>query len=556
LAGVAPDLSSAVLDELIAAFGPASEELPDQFSAYTAYELLIRSGAKHQALHDALARIVEVHSDFTPDENPGMNGGVTVFWVEDKPPLSVAEFVTMATANPAEAVAFVLTFAVGTPPRGTESTRDDALAMVRSAVQEQPSVGLQLWPHAGDASDVQGAIVSAWGELKDPADAAEVLAVLNDADLNELSHQVGQFLLHASSAKTVRWDEVPGVDEFVERFWHTCETSETYVSGEHDDWLSSTINVPTGHLMEFWFRVFHRRWTAAAESWTGLPHDAREFLNRALADKTKRGAHALTQISGRLEYLDQADSVWCREHLLPLRDWADPLVAEPFWWGVLSYAKWNPGLAAGGLLRGLVETTDHLDVFTIDQRRRWAGFLASIAVRCETPTADTWLSELTAIARVEDRERWIDHLADELKALDETGRAATWTTWLGAFWTARTMDDPVVLEQPEMDGFASIAPSAPAGELETAVQLLEATDASFASHAGASRYVSDGLIDAHPKLVGRYYIHLMNNTESQGFYGQHELRPKLQHLVAKPGNWDPLKAAALRLGMDLTRLDA
>jgi hypothetical protein len=47
----------------------------------------------------------------------------------------------------------------------------------------------------------------------------------------------------------------------------------------------------------------------------------------------------------------------------------------------------------------------------------------------------------------------------------------------------------------------------------------------------------------------------MNNTDPQGFYGQHELRPKLLRLVAKPGNWDLLKAAALRLRMDLTKLD-
>jgi len=554
LAGVAPDLSPAILDELVAAFAPASEELPDQFSAYTAYELLIRSGAKHQALDNALASIVEVHSDFTPEENPGMNGGVSVFWVEDKPPLSIAEFVDKVAASPAEAVALVLGCEVRIAPRGDESTRDDALAMVRNAVREQPSVGLQLWPHAGDARDVRGAIVCGWGELKDPAPAAEVLAVLNDADLKEIDHQIGQFLLHASSTKAVRWDEVPGVDEFIERFWQACETSETYVSGEYDDWLSTTINVPIGHLMDFWFRVFHRRWSAAAESWTGLPDRDQEFLDRALADKTKRGAHALTQIGGRLEYLDQADSVWCRAHLLPLRDWADPVVAEPFWWGVLSYAKWNPGLAAGGLLTGLVETTDHLDAFTIDQRRRWAGLLASIAVRCETPSADTWVSNFTAIAPVQDRERWIHHLADELEALDETGRAAMWETWLGAFWTARTLDDPVVLEQQEMDGFASIAPSAPAGEFETAVRLIELTNAGLASHADASRHVSDGLIDAHPELVGRYYTHLMNNTGPRGFYGQHELRPKLQRLVAKRGNWDSLKAAALRLGMDLTEL--
>jgi hypothetical protein len=555
LENAAPLLSAPVLDELVTAFAPASDEAPDRFGSYTAYEVLIKAGAVHQPLEEALARIVANHSEFTPDQHPGMNVGMTVSWVQDKPPLTVAEYVDMVAGDPEEAVRFVLGFEERVFPSGAESTRDDALLMVRSVVREQPTVGLQLWPHTTDAVDVRGAIVSAWGEATEAADAAEVLSALNGADLKDLSHQVGQFLLHASSTKTIHWDEVPGVDEFMERVWQLCETNETYQPGEHEDWLSRTINVPVGHLMDFWFRVFHRRWSIAGDTWSGLPGRDREFLDRALADRTNRGAHALTQISGRLEYLDQADSIWCREQLLPCRDWAEPLVAEPFWWGVLSYAKWNPGLVAGGLLAGLIETSDRLDAFTIDQRRRWAGLLASIAVRCEVPSSDTWVYAFTARATVADRERWIDQLAEEVRALDEPGRVAVWETWLGAFWAARTRDDPVVLERAEMNRFAYIAPSAPAGELETAVQLLESTAASLSSHADASRFVGDDLIDSRPELIGRYYAHLMNNTDPQGFYGQHELRPKLLRLVAKPGNWDLLKAAALRLRMDLTKLD-
>lgn len=554
LAGAAPDLSPSVLADLITAYAPASDKLPDQFSAYTAYELLTRSGANYRPLADALASIQEVHDDFTPDEHPGLNGGVVISWVEDRPPLSVTEFADKVTESPTDAIAFIQGVEEPLLPKGSEPTRDDALAMLRNTVREQPNVGLILWPHVSDDQDLQGAIVSAWGQVKDPSDAAAVLAFLIDANLKDLDHQVGQFLLHAAQSKDVHWETVHGVDEFIEAFWQACETEETYVPGDVDDWLSETINVPVGHLMDFWFHVFHRRWTAAGDSWTGLPERDREFLNRALADKSTRGAHALTQISGRLEYLDQADSTWCREQLLPLRNWAEPLVAEPFWWGVLSYARWNSGLAAGGLLDGLIETTSRLDAFTTDQRRRWAGLLASIAVRCETPRADTWVSQFTAIAPVDDRERWIDDLADELEALDENGRATTWSTWLRAFWAKRTQDDPVVFEQKEMDAFASVAVHA--SELAAAVELLEATTAAFTSHADASRHVTEDLIDAEPDLVGRYYTHLINNTSIQGFYGSHEVRPKLERLVTKPGNWDALKAAALTLGMDLAKPDA
>jgi hypothetical protein len=63
--------------------------------------------------------------------------------------------------------------------------------------------------------------------------------------------------------------------------------------------------------------------------------------------------------------------------------------------------------------------------------------------------------------------------------------------------------------------------------------------------------VTEGLIDSHPEAVGRYYTHLMRNTPLP-FYGSFELRPKLEQIVAKPGSWDALKAAAFGLEIDLT----
>jgi hypothetical protein len=550
LASAAKALSTDVVDELLAAYAPASDDIHDQFSAFTAYELLERSGVVSERLSEVLAAIKAVH-DFTPDEYPGMTGAMVFTWVEDRPPLSTEEFAKKVKNNPAKAVQFVLGFEAKVVPRGTEPTREDAVTMLRSTVQQHPAIGLDLWPHLGTDEELRGAIISAWGHTTDPEEMTAVLAVLITTDLKVYDHQVGQFLLHAAQAKDVHWEDVPGVDDFIDAVWKACETSETYVAGEFDDWLSVTINEPVGHLLEFWFRVFHRRWTAAGDDWDGLPERDRKFLDRALADQTRRGAHALTQISSRLEYLDQADSAWCRQQLLPLRDWANPAVAEPFWWGVLSYGRWNSGLAADGLLDGLVETATHLEAFTDDQRRRLAGLLASIAVRCEAPAADAWVEKFTACASVEDRERWIDSLGDELGALDEAGRAATWANWLHSYWHRRTQDDPIVFERSEMDAFASVAPQAPVAEFEDAVVLVEATSAGFGSHADASRHVIEGLIDSHPEAVGRYYTHLMRNTPLP-FYGSFELRPKLEQIVAKPGSWDALKAAALGLEIDLT----
>jgi hypothetical protein len=274
-------------------------------------------------------------------------------------------------------------------------------------------------------------------------------------------------------------------------------------------------------------------------------------LERALDDRTERGALAQTQIAGRLHFLDAADSSWCRSRVLPLSNWTDPLVAEPFWWGVLSYARWNDGLVADGLLAGLIQTAKHLDAFDDDQARRWAGFLASIAVRCEAPPASSWVDEMTAKAGPGERARWIEALGNELEEVDPTVGAAVWDTWLAEYWTRRTRSLPAVLSQAEADALAVLAPRLPAEQFVASVTLVEATSARLDSYGEASRHVSDDLIEACSVEVGRFLTHLMKNTSGQ-FWGGYDLVPKLKRLVAKPGDWKSLREAALRLSIDLS----
>jgi hypothetical protein len=49
-----------------------------------------------------------------------------------------------------------------------------------------------------------------------------------------------------------------------------------------------------------------------------------------------------------------------------------------------------------------------------------------------------------------------------------------------------------------------------------------------------------------PEEVGRFLTHLMENTHGD-FWGGYDLQPKLQYLVGKPGDWDRLRNASLKL---------
>ena len=199
-----------------------------------------------------------------------------------------------------------------------------------------------------------------------------------------------------------------------------------------------------------------------------------------------------------------------------------------------------------------METARYLERFGADQARHWAGLLASIAVRCETPPTAAWVGRLTAKAIVGDRIRWIDAIREELESLDESGRSAVWNGWLADYWRRRTQGAPFVLLPGELTALAAIAPFAPEAEFATAVDLVLSAPSGFDSHASASRHVRNELIDSQPETAGRLFTHLMQNTDTtEPFWGSHELEPKLQQLVAKPGDWKMLREAALGLRMNL-----
>jgi hypothetical protein len=546
----APGADTKVVDELVQAYAPASDDQSALYSSFTALEWFERCGVHNDQLADALTALRNKLGDVQGSPYPGLASWSESGGVQDNPPMSVEEFDRRLHTSPADAVAFVLGFEDRTFPRSGGPSREDAVTMLRNTVQQRPAAGLELWPHIDGYLQLQTAVVSAWGHAKEADDVTAIMGILADADLKSLDHAVGQFLMFAHRTEGARWELEPRTTTFVERMWDACATDELYESDGGRNWLSETINTPAGLLMDFWFEMFRRRWAAAGDTWRGLIPADRAFLDKALADRTRRGAYALTQMAGRLHFLDAADSDWSRSQLLPLGDWDDALVAEPYWWGVLSSARWNSGLVADGLLQGLVETVRHLERFGDDQARHWAGLLASIAVRCETPPPATWVRELTAKAKVGNRVRWLDAIREELESLDEPGRSTVWNGWLAEYWQRRIHGDPVVLLPTESNALAAIAPFAPAAEFAAAVGFVLSKPSGFSSHASASRHVSDELIDSQPEAVGRFFTHLMQNTTEQ-FWGSYKLKPKLLRLVANPGDWKALREAALRLRMNL-----
>lgn len=544
------DAEPALVDEVVDAYMPTTDETSDEVHAFAALEWLERSGVANEKLATALTALRLSLGEVETADEPGLRNWMEVGWVGSNPPMGVNDFDQRVRDSAPDAVTFVLSFEDRTFSRTNQPTREDAVSMVRDTVEQRPRVGLDLWPHIAGHVDLRHAVISGWGHATEPADLDDIINVLVETDLAEVLSPLGQFLLHAERSKAAAWENVAALDTFMDRVWDACETTDVFEHEDGRDWYSETINAPAGLLMEFWFEIFRRRWIAAGDERDVLPEADRAFLERVLADKTRRGAYALTEAAGRLHFLDAADATWCREHLLPLRTWDDAPVAEPFWWGLLSTARWNSGLVEAGLLSGLIDTARHLHRFDEDQLRRWASMLASIAARCESPSAETWVEELTAIAGAADRARWVEAIGVELKDLDEVGREGVWDGWLAQYWERRVASDPRALVSAEADALAAAALFVPGDRFGTAVALVLATSAGLDSHASLARELPDNLIDREPQLVGTFLTHLMRNTKKP-FWGDYVLRPKLVRLVEHEGDWKDLRDAALALDMTL-----
>jgi hypothetical protein len=556
LGNAAPNADPDLVDRLVGSWAPESDDENDLYRAFSRLEWLERNNVDNQQMLTSLAEVrAKLPAGLKGSPYPGMSSWMEVGSGDGVQPLTVEAFNERIEENPEEAIQFVLNFEKRSFPRSGETSREDAVTMLRDTVQERAAAGLELWPYLTDHPSLQDTIIAAWGHAKASDDAEAIMEILADIDLEPVMHGVNQFFMYADRNGGAKWDTLPTTERFIERVWDACATDDLYEpGGGQGDWMSKTINVPAGLLVEFWFEMFRRRWAAAGDDWHGLSETDRAFLERALADRTERGALALTQMAGRLHLLDAADSSWCRTNLLPLGSWADEVTAEPFWWGVLSYARWNSGLVAAGLLAGLLETAKHLNRFHGDQARRWASLLAYIAVQCDDPAPSSWVGELSAKADAGSRLRWLDALEEVFKELDEPGRDDVWSGWLAEYWRRRTLSKPVALSQGEANALASLAPHVSAEGFGKAVALVEATSAGFNSHADVAAHFSDGLIETQSAEAGRYFIHLMNNTNASPgrFWGSYRLKPKLEHLMALPGDWKALRDAALRLRIDLS----
>ncbi|MEO3936822.1 SIR2 family protein [Dermatophilaceae bacterium Soc4.6] len=524
----------------------------DDVTRYTRFQLfawLHKHGARSERLTAAIAQMQEIDPTLTPEEHPGFRSWMEVGWRESAPPMTTQDFHRKVRDDPKAATAYVQTFEPFPYPRQDVSSLEDALSMLADTIRMHPGDGFALWPHVHGAPELQDTIIRAWTFVDNPDDQVQIINLLLDLDLTLHLNAMTQFFMSANRDAPERWVGNPFTEELLWTTWEaTVAKSEDDPTG---DWVSRVINSPAGCIVDFWFQTFYQAWAKERDHWTGLREDHSAFLDMVLSGNSPQRLTALTQIAGRIHHLYDVDPEWCRSALLPLGNWdTDPRTAAAFWWGVLSFGRWNLKLLDDGLLDSLLSTTARLTEFGNDQRQRWAGMLASVALTADPTAEPVWVNRLTAAASVEQRTAWLQSISEQFRELPLEARGQAWQIWICDYWAQRNRADPMVLTANEASELAECVPWLPAAELGKGVALTVESPARLNAHADFLSRLPEDFLKQSSELLSPFLTALIKRTV-EPFYGDYYLRPLLSGLVKRPGDWNALREAALRLGISL-----
>lgn len=542
-----------VSDEAVARFLRSTNisEL-DEYGRYRWFQVLTwlrKHGARSPAIGDAVSELASLDPDLREEAHPGFRRWMEGGGYGGATPMESEAFHESIVANPASAVAYIQSFEPALIPREGVSRLEDAVNMLADAVRTYPSDGLLLWPHVVDDLGLQGTIIKAWAFAAEPELQRQILTLMLDLDLTKLLHELTQFFMNASRDVSAGWLDVEGIDDLILATWKAAALGP--IDDSPGDWVGRVINSPVGCMVDFWFQKFFHNWASERESWTALRPDHRAFFETILGSAVPQRLTAVTEIAGRVHNLYDIDPQWCRDTVLPMADWSsDAKVAGAFWWGFLSFGRWNPSLLKDGLLEGLITTSRHLDEFGDDQRRRWCNLLAAIALTADPAAGPTWVDRFTATIRPDHRREWTKALSNQFRDLPPEARQQNWQTWLHDYWARRSQADPVVLAPAEASELAKCVPWLPAQDVPGAVDLVEASSAALTHHASWLRQIPVDFLAQPPPVVSRFFVTLMNQSE-RPFYGAHYLAKVLRPLVEREGDWGDLNEAAIRMRIAL-----
>lgn len=517
----------------------------DRHAAYSIYNLLgwlSRADPTWTRAAEQLARVQVDNPTFgsrdKPDFDHWSSGGT---WGGGRLPIDPDDFVKQADIDAGSA----LDDLIGRDYSGQtfdEPTWEDALSVVRRAVEIRPKLGDVLWrlvivrTEMGDkAGDLRRAIIAGWerADLGALADAATVL-VGTEATNAESSRTVSQFLV-SQIRKQVDSDETPAIAAMrsvAGDLWSTQREAFTHTDQSQSSFLS--LNSWPGDLASYWVTEIDRRWRhdRDREAWDGLNVEERNAILALLSGPTSALDATCPALASEAFFLFVADPAFSEAHILPL--FRNDSTADQAWGTFLYHPRFNDRMLGAGLLDAMVAEWGRLDNLAPDMQSQFVGFGAAILTFGGlSPLNRQRLLDQSVLASNGAHAPLFAAESTDLLKEDDVDGAEVWDLWLGAHVSARVDGLPRIAEPEELARWADAVPFVGDRVLD-AIALLHGRDIGLGQQF-RSPDIPQGLVKSYGSELVAIYAERVSNSSPADWLVAREVQALVEALRAAVG---------------------
>lgn len=522
--------------------GPGfDDEVDPRHTEYMKYNILTWLTTADTSWTEAAAALGELQKanrDFAPRPHPDFD-----HWSESgvwggTPPASGEEFRQMIRDEGADGAVRWLLDQDYSERDFDQPTWDDALGLLRSVAESEPSVALDLWSSPALTADdrvvdMRCALIDGWSKTILSEVALEVVEVVaNLAAVGDAARPVSDFLLaqldiqadNADSEITVRLRAI------AQRLWKSHSDSFT-----HDDEFNSvslSLNSWPGRLASYWVREIGRRWKSDPDHWSGLNEHERDALLPLLQGSGPVLDATRPALAGEVFFLFAADPDFTVENIFPL--FATPGLQGQSWEPYLYHPRWNNKFLERGFLGLIVQAYSRVDEFSGSTlSSQYWGLLASVLTFSDI-TGELRIEFLDQLVLDHDGQHvahFIDHLFVLLEGQDTDQAVQSWDAWIGSYVQRRFDGQPRRPDPEELEAWADLVPLL-GDRVPEGVNVVLTRGVGFRS---IFRWdgVSVANVLAHAQPLARYLIHRLENSSELGDAAKSDVSEAIKAVVAQ-----------------------
>jgi hypothetical protein len=327
-----------------------------------------------------------------------------------------------------------------------------------------------------------------------------------------------------------------------------CETQESPLPEEDDNWVTVAINRTSGHLLEFYFDALRLLWPNREQEQERI-QAILQVLETMIGKDGPAAEIARILVSSRAALFADISPDWYVAHVLPLLAMpANPRSAEQSWDGYLVWGTWIQPMLEGLLPAHL----QHLPAIATASSERSSMFcrnLAAFAVFGVIDPLDSgWLTEFLTRAAHRERVHWAASVTEILREADEQAKESAWERWIHRYLQRRAASNPLPLHAEEAGDICEWALALNAHYAEIAELLVAGPAPSVRGNLFYYRLQEASLLDNAPVVTARLLTALLSQEDGRELWDLDQIHLMVSRLIDLDPTEPALRPLCERLG--------